>query len=87
MPKIDKATDDDGTEQAGFGIWTILKIPTIAIAALSVATTSMSLGFVSATLEPHIRRVLVATNALYRLMHISNKNLKLFAHNFLFSLI
>lgn len=57
MPKIDRAVDEHGTEEKGYGIWTILKIPSVALVALSIASTSMSLGFVSATLEPHIRRV------------------------------
>lgn len=57
MPKIDRACDEYGAEEKGYGIWTILKIPSVALVALSIASTSMSLGFVSATLEPHIRSV------------------------------
>lgn len=56
MPKIDNG-DEDESEQTGYGVWTILKIPSVALAAVSIASTSMSLGFVSATLEPHIRVV------------------------------
>ncbi|CAL8093259.1 unnamed protein product [Orchesella dallaii] len=56
MPKIDKATDEDGNEQLGYGVWMVLRIPSVALAAISVAATSLSLGYVSAILEPHIRR-------------------------------
>ncbi|ODM98602.1 MFS-type transporter SLC18B1 [Orchesella cincta] len=55
MPKIDKVRDEDGNEQVGYGVWTVLKIPSVALAAIGVATTSLTLGYVSAILEPHIR--------------------------------
>jgi len=35
----------------------VLKIPGIMLAAASIIVTSMSIGFLSATLEPHLRQV------------------------------
>lgn len=35
----------------------ILRIPSILLAAFSVFTASVSIGFLSATLEPHLRQV------------------------------
>lgn len=35
----------------------VLKIPGVMLAAASIIVTSMSIGFLSATLEPHLRQV------------------------------
>lgn len=57
LPGIETATGDDGQEQKGIGILSILKIPEVALAALSIVSTSTSMGYITATLEPHIRQV------------------------------
>lgn len=57
MPKIDTNNESPEEEERDYGILTILRIPSITLAALSIAATSMGLGFVSATLEPHLRKV------------------------------
>lgn len=57
MPKIEKITGENGEEEQGYNIWAILKIPAIFLCACSIISTSMSMGYVSATLEPHIRQV------------------------------
>lgn len=37
----------------------VLKVPGVALAAASIIVTSMSIGFLSATLEPHLRQVCI----------------------------
>lgn len=37
-------------------IWATLKIPGVLLAASSIIVTSMSIGFLQATLEPHLRQ-------------------------------
>lgn len=44
----------------------VLKIPGIMLAAASIIVTSMSIGFLSATLEPHLRQVWTAVTILHR---------------------
>ncbi|XP_034232465.1 MFS-type transporter SLC18B1-like [Thrips palmi] len=39
----------------GASLWQVLKIPGVLLAAASIIVTSMSIGFLSATLEPHLR--------------------------------
>lgn len=38
-------------------IFTLLRVPGVLLAALSIMSTSMSIGFLQATLEPHLRHV------------------------------
>ncbi len=57
MPKIEKITMENGEEEQGHNIWSILKIPSIFLCACSIISTSMSMGYVTAILEPHIRQV------------------------------
>lgn len=38
-------------------LFKILKIPGVLLAAVSLIITSMSIGFLQATLEPHLRQV------------------------------
>lgn len=45
------------TVDAG-GLFRILRIPSVLLAALSVFAASIAIGFLSATLEPHLRQVL-----------------------------
>lgn len=37
-------------------IVSLLRIPAVIVCALSIAATSVSIGFLSATLEPHLRQ-------------------------------
>ncbi|XP_058823767.1 MFS-type transporter SLC18B1-like isoform X1 [Topomyia yanbarensis] len=37
-------------------IWSVLKIPGVLVSSLSICATSASIGFLSATLEPHLRQ-------------------------------
>lgn len=55
---MDKATTIDGMEDKGYNIWTILKIPAVFICAISIISAALGMGFVTATLEPHIRQVI-----------------------------
>jgi len=38
-------------------ILSVLKVPGVALAACSIVATSVSIGFLQATLEPHLRQV------------------------------
>lgn len=38
-------------------MFTLLKIPGVLLSAVSIISTSMSIGFLQATLEPHLRQV------------------------------
>jgi len=57
MPHIPQILDADGKSTAGIGIFTLLRIPAVCLAALVVFTCSASTGFLTATLEPHLRPV------------------------------
>ncbi|XP_060518958.1 MFS-type transporter SLC18B1-like [Cylas formicarius] len=47
---------EDGTDRKqGVSILKVLKIPGVILAASSIVVTSMSIGFLQATLEPHLR--------------------------------
>lgn len=35
---------------------TVLKIPSVVVCSLAICATSASIGFISATLEPHLRQ-------------------------------
>lgn len=62
MPKA-TPLDDIGTDSkstAGYGILTILKVPGVLLATLSIITGAVSIGFLSSSLEPHIRQVSVS---------------------------
>jgi len=50
-------TDGNRVTSSGFNIFKVLRIPSIALAAFSIFTASASLGYLNATLEPHIRQV------------------------------
>ncbi|CAB3368781.1 Hypothetical predicted protein [Cloeon dipterum] len=38
------------------GLFAILKVPSVALSGASIVASSMSLGFIAATLEPHLRQ-------------------------------
>ncbi|XP_059481311.1 MFS-type transporter SLC18B1-like [Neocloeon triangulifer] len=38
------------------GLIAILKVPSVSLSAVSIVVSSMSIGFISATLEPHLRQ-------------------------------
>lgn len=37
-------------------MWSVLKIPGVLVSSLAICATSASIGFLSATLEPHLRQ-------------------------------
>ena len=41
------------------GLLKILRIPSILVASYSVFAASIAIGFLSATLEPHLRQVIL----------------------------
>ncbi|XP_073985292.1 MFS-type transporter SLC18B1-like [Rhodnius prolixus] len=51
----DHAEHEIDTKQSG-SLKKVLKIPGVLLAAVSIVVTSMSIGFLSATLEPHLRQ-------------------------------
>ncbi|KAK9888503.1 hypothetical protein WA026_000753 [Henosepilachna vigintioctopunctata] len=51
LPKHDEGVD----KEKGPSLTTILKIPGVLLASASIIVTSMSIGFLQATLEPHLR--------------------------------
>lgn len=51
-------TDDTKPAEEGFSIFSVIKIPVVALAAFGVFASASSAGFINATLEPHIRQVL-----------------------------
>ncbi len=38
------------------GMWKVFKIPGVLVCAIGISATALSMGFISATLEPHIRQ-------------------------------
>jgi len=57
MPKIETISNEEGGTAEGYGIFSILKIPSVFLAGLSIAICASTLAFLSATLEPHLRQV------------------------------
>ncbi|XP_026466726.1 MFS-type transporter SLC18B1-like [Ctenocephalides felis] len=53
LPK--QTSESDVTDQ-GSSMVSLLRIPAVIVCALSIAATSVSIGFLSATLEPHLRQ-------------------------------
>ncbi|XP_017780965.1 PREDICTED: MFS-type transporter SLC18B1-like [Nicrophorus vespilloides] len=45
--------------ESGSSMYTVLKIPGVMLSAASIIVTSMSIGFLQATLEPHLRQFLL----------------------------
>jgi predicted MFS family arabinose efflux permease len=61
MPKNVQSSDVENSQNksgsmAGYGILTILKIPGVLLATLAIITGAISIGFLSSSLEPHIRQ-------------------------------
>lgn len=52
LPKHEP-TESNGEKKASF--LTVLRIPGVMICSLAISATSASIGFISATLEPHLR--------------------------------
>ena len=55
MPNIVPSTDSD--KEAPKGLLDILKVPAVLLAALAIVNGSITIGFLNATLEPHVREV------------------------------
>ncbi|XP_073984851.1 MFS-type transporter SLC18B1-like isoform X2 [Rhodnius prolixus] len=51
LPPISKVIDDENN----VSVCSVLRVPGVVLDALSVVATSISMGFLAATLEPHIR--------------------------------
>ena len=54
----DHSKDSELIQASRRGLLSILRIPSIALASLSVFCSATSIGFLAATLEPHIREVI-----------------------------
>ncbi|XP_022919162.1 MFS-type transporter SLC18B1-like [Onthophagus taurus] len=52
LPKQNEGRDED----SGPSIFRVLKIPGVLLSTASIMVTSMSIGFLQATLEPHLRQ-------------------------------
>ncbi|GBP93145.1 MFS-type transporter SLC18B1 [Eumeta japonica] len=53
---LPRQTDEEDVRPTGPTMLTLLRIPGVLLAALSIISTSMSIGFLQATLEPHLRQ-------------------------------
>ncbi|XP_026485114.2 MFS-type transporter SLC18B1-like isoform X1 [Vanessa tameamea] len=53
---LPKTSDDEDIKPTGPTMMSLLKIPGVLLAAISIISTSMSIGFLQATLEPHLRQ-------------------------------
>ncbi|CAH2262331.1 jg26874 [Pararge aegeria aegeria] len=52
---LPKTFDDEDVKPTGPTMMSLLRIPGVLLAAISIICTSMSIGFLQATLEPHLR--------------------------------
>jgi len=52
-----KGQEIESKDSAGYGILTILKVPGVLLASLAIITAACSIGFLSSSLEPHVRQV------------------------------
>jgi hypothetical protein len=57
MPKNGMSDGGDAKDAHGFGLISLFKIPAAFIAGVSIWMSSNSIGFLNATLEPHLRQV------------------------------
>lgn len=62
LPEIGKSkSKEEGKEKlvttSGFGMFKMLRIPVISMVAFSIVAIASGVGFLSATLEPHLRQV------------------------------
>ncbi|XP_035430660.1 MFS-type transporter SLC18B1-like isoform X2 [Spodoptera frugiperda] len=53
---LPKSHDDEDLKPSGPSMLSLLKVPGVLLSALSIMMTSMSIGFLQATLEPHLRQ-------------------------------
>ncbi|KAJ0181380.1 hypothetical protein K1T71_003465 [Dendrolimus kikuchii] len=53
---LPRGHDDEDVKHTGPTMFTLLKIPGVLLSAISIISTSMSIGFLQATLEPHLRQ-------------------------------
>ncbi|KPI93562.1 MFS-type transporter C6orf192 [Papilio xuthus] len=53
---LPKCNDDEDLKPTGPTMFTLLKIPGVLLSAISIMSTSLSIGFLQATLEPHLRQ-------------------------------
>ncbi|XP_072935433.1 MFS-type transporter SLC18B1-like [Epargyreus clarus] len=53
---LPKMSDDEDVKPTGPSMFTLLKIPGVSLAAISIVSTSMSIVFLQATFEPHLRQ-------------------------------
>lgn len=60
LPKHEEPLNNDKK----YSVWDVLRIPGVAICTLAIVATSASIGFISATLEPHMRSFLLSPIAL-----------------------
>ncbi|XP_049887797.1 MFS-type transporter SLC18B1-like isoform X2 [Pectinophora gossypiella] len=63
--------DDEDVRPTGPTMCTLLKVPGVLLAAISIMSTSMSIGFLQATLEPHLRQFKF-THVVLGLMFVIN---------------
>lgn len=52
---LPKNHDDEDPKPSGPTMMSLLKVPGVMLSAISIISTSMSIGFLQATLEPHLR--------------------------------
>ncbi|XP_059049147.1 MFS-type transporter SLC18B1-like [Achroia grisella] len=53
---LPKTHDDEDVKPTGPTMLTLLRIPGVLLAAISIMSTSLSISFLQATLEPHLRQ-------------------------------
>ncbi|XP_063633682.1 MFS-type transporter SLC18B1-like [Cydia splendana] len=53
---LPRGNEDEDLRPGGPSIFTLLRVPGVLLAAVSIMCTSMSIGFLQATLEPHLRQ-------------------------------
>ncbi|XP_050665572.1 MFS-type transporter SLC18B1-like isoform X2 [Leptidea sinapis] len=53
---LPKSADDEDVRPTGPSMMNLLRVPGVLLAAITIISTSMSIGFLQATLEPHLRQ-------------------------------
>ncbi|XP_038209175.1 MFS-type transporter SLC18B1-like [Zerene cesonia] len=53
---LPKAADDEDIKPTGPTMMSVLRVPGVLLAAMTIISTSLSIGFLQATLEPHMRQ-------------------------------
>lgn len=57
MPKTASFREEDDDGKPTHGIMSFLRLPGVMVATFALAVMASSIGFLGATLEPHLRRV------------------------------